>query len=118
MKGEARLPEGEQPVLRLIPMPADTNAHGTIFGGWTEWPTALPSGKLAYKRLNNARDNLILDGKDIGKVSVEAFCPKMAASPLGIYKLGINANTLRGSSGASFENVAYTKFLCDTANIG
>ena len=24
----------EQPVLRIVPMPADTNAHGTIFGGW------------------------------------------------------------------------------------
>jgi acyl-CoA thioesterase YciA len=30
----AQLPAGEQPVLRIIPMPADTNAHGTIFGGW------------------------------------------------------------------------------------
>ena len=28
------LPENEQPVLRIVPMPADTNAHGTIFGGW------------------------------------------------------------------------------------
>jgi len=27
------LPPGEQPVLRIVPMPADTNAHGTIFGG-------------------------------------------------------------------------------------
>jgi acyl-CoA thioesterase YciA len=27
------LPKGEQPVLRIVPMPADTNAHGTIFGG-------------------------------------------------------------------------------------
>ena len=24
----------EEPVLRIVPMPADTNAHGTIFGGW------------------------------------------------------------------------------------
>ena len=29
-----QLPDGEQPVLRIVPMPADTNAHGTIFGGW------------------------------------------------------------------------------------
>ena len=27
-------PPDEQPVLRIVPMPADTNAHGTIFGGW------------------------------------------------------------------------------------
>ena len=30
----ATLPDGEMPVLRIVPMPADTNAHGTIFGGW------------------------------------------------------------------------------------
>ncbi len=29
-----KLPENEMPVLRIVPMPADTNAHGTIFGGW------------------------------------------------------------------------------------
>lgn len=28
------LPKGEMPVLRIVPMPADTNAQGTIFGGW------------------------------------------------------------------------------------
>ena len=28
------LPVGRQPVIRVVPMPADTNAHGTIFGGW------------------------------------------------------------------------------------
>ena len=29
-----QLPKDRQPVIRIIPMPADTNAHGTIFGGW------------------------------------------------------------------------------------
>lgn len=29
-----QLPSDRQPVIRIIPMPADTNAHGTIFGGW------------------------------------------------------------------------------------
>jgi acyl-CoA thioesterase YciA len=29
-----QLPADRQPVIRIIPMPADTNAHGTIFGGW------------------------------------------------------------------------------------
>ena len=28
------LPSDDRPVLRIVPMPADTNAHGTIFGGW------------------------------------------------------------------------------------
>ena len=31
---DVQLPTDRQPVIRIIPMPADTNAHGTIFGGW------------------------------------------------------------------------------------
>ncbi len=29
-----KLPSDRQPTIRIIPMPADTNANGTIFGGW------------------------------------------------------------------------------------
>lgn len=28
------LPEGKMPTLRTVPMPADTNSSGDIFGGW------------------------------------------------------------------------------------
>lgn len=28
------LPKDRMPTMRVIPMPADTNANGTIFGGW------------------------------------------------------------------------------------
>ena len=30
----ARLPDDKELVLRVIPMPADVNANGDIFGGW------------------------------------------------------------------------------------
>jgi acyl-CoA thioesterase YciA len=30
----AELPEGMQLVMRVMPMPADANANGDIFGGW------------------------------------------------------------------------------------
>lgn len=29
-----RLPAGCDPVLRVMPMPADANIHGDVFGGW------------------------------------------------------------------------------------
>ena len=29
-----KLPENTQPTIRVLPMPADTNAAGDIFGGW------------------------------------------------------------------------------------
>ena len=28
------LPEGKSPTLRVMPMPADANVHGDVFGGW------------------------------------------------------------------------------------
>src|SRR3970282_1351973 len=28
------LPKGKAPALRVVPMPADANHHGDIFGGW------------------------------------------------------------------------------------
>jgi acyl-CoA thioesterase YciA len=31
---DATLPEGRDPVLRLVPMPTDTNYAGDVFGGW------------------------------------------------------------------------------------
>lgn len=44
------LPAGEQPTLRIIPMPADTNAHGTIFGGWVMAQVDLAGSVPAVER--------------------------------------------------------------------
>ena len=44
------LPEGEQPVLRIVPMPADTNAHGTIFGGWVMSQVDVAGSVAAWER--------------------------------------------------------------------
>ena len=46
------LPEGEQPVLRIVPMPADTNAHGTIFGGWVMAQVDVAGSIPAWARAN------------------------------------------------------------------
>jgi acyl-CoA thioesterase YciA len=45
-----KLPHDEQPVLRIIPMPADTNAHGTIFGGWVMAQVDLAGSVPAVER--------------------------------------------------------------------
>ena len=44
------LPQGEQPVLRIVPMPADTNAHGTIFGGWVMSQVDIAGSVAAWER--------------------------------------------------------------------
>ncbi len=42
-----RLPEGKEPVLRVMPMPADVNHNGDIFGGWIMAQVDLAGGILA-----------------------------------------------------------------------
>jgi acyl-CoA thioesterase YciA len=38
------------PVLRIVPMPADTNAHGTIFGGWVMAQVDIAGSIPAWER--------------------------------------------------------------------
>lgn len=40
--------QGRDPVLVVIPMPADTNAQGDIFGGWLLAQMDLAAGTAAY----------------------------------------------------------------------
>jgi acyl-CoA thioesterase YciA len=42
-----KLPEGKQPALRVLPMPADANQNGDIFGGWIMAQVDLAGGTAA-----------------------------------------------------------------------
>jgi acyl-CoA thioesterase YciA len=44
-----KLPEGKEPVLRVVPMPADANQHGDIFGGWIMSQVDIAGGVLAAR---------------------------------------------------------------------
>ena len=44
-----RLPEGKQPALRVVPMPADANQHGDIFGGWIMSQVDIAGGMVAAR---------------------------------------------------------------------
>lgn len=50
----ARLPEAS-PVLRVMPMPADANIHGDVFGGWimanVDVAGAIPAARRANGRV-------------------------------------------------------------------
>jgi acyl-CoA thioesterase YciA len=49
MTTELKLPD-QDPVLRVIPMPADTNASGDIFGGWLMSQVDLSASVIAIRR--------------------------------------------------------------------
>jgi len=44
-----RIP-GKEPVLRVVPMPADVNQHGDIFGGWIMSQVDIAGGVVAARR--------------------------------------------------------------------
>ncbi len=62
------LPEGEQPVLRVLPMPADANQHGDIFGGWIMSQVDIAGGVTAARRARGR----------VATVAVNAFQFKQA----------------------------------------
>ena len=44
-----KLPEGKLPALRVMPMPADANQNGDIFGGWIMSQVDIAGGTVAGK---------------------------------------------------------------------
>src|SRR5436309_12769516 len=44
-----KLPEGKQPALRVMPMPADANQNGDIFGGWIMAQVDIAGGAVAAR---------------------------------------------------------------------
>lgn len=42
-----KLPEDKQPALRVVPMPADANQNGDIFGGWIMSQVDIAGGMRA-----------------------------------------------------------------------
>lgn len=45
-----QLPQGEEPQIRVMAMPADTNASGDIFGGWLMSQVDIAGSIAAYRR--------------------------------------------------------------------
>jgi len=46
------LPGGRMPVLRVLPMPADANIHGDVFGGWIMSQVDIAGSLPAVRRAN------------------------------------------------------------------
>lgn len=51
MTDSVRLPDGK-PVLRVMPMPADANIHGDVFGGWIMAQVDIAGAVPAARRAN------------------------------------------------------------------
>jgi acyl-CoA thioesterase YciA len=61
MEGET-LPPQDQPAIRTIAMPADTNPAGDIFGGWLMSQMDLAAGNLAALTARGRSATVAVDG--------------------------------------------------------
>ena len=64
-----QLPTGTEPVLRVVPMPADANYAGDIFGGWimsqVDIAGAIPALRLARGRVATVAVNSFVFKKPV-----------------------------------------------------
>jgi acyl-CoA thioesterase YciA len=58
----ATLPPQDQPAIRTIAMPADTNPAGDIFGGWLMSQMDLAAGNLAALTARGRAATVAVDG--------------------------------------------------------
>lgn len=89
-KENSRLPDG-MPTLRVMPMPADANVHGDVFGGWIMAQVDI-AGAIPAVRRSNGR---------VGTVAVNSFVfkqPVFVGDLLSFYakivKTGITSITV------------------------
>jgi acyl-CoA thioesterase YciA len=64
MMAPPRLPDGAELVMRVMPMPADTNNNGDIFGGWlmaqVDLAGSVLPGRIAKGRITTVAVNQFL----------------------------------------------------------
>ena len=80
-----RLPDGT-PTLRVMPMPADANIHGDVFGGWIMSQVDIAGAIPAVRRANGR----------VGTVAVNSFLfkqPVFVGDLLSFYARIINTGT-------------------------
>lgn len=78
--GGVTLPE-EEPVLRVVPMPADVNASGDVFGGWVmaqvDIAGAIPAWRRARGRIATVAVNSFVFKEPISVGDLVSFYAKV-----------------------------------------
>ena len=77
----AELPPNEEPVLRMVPRPSDTNAAGDIFGGWimsqVDIAGAVPAARRAKGRVATVAVNAFTFKKPVYVADLVSFYAKV-----------------------------------------
>jgi len=79
----AQLPTDCEPVLRVMPMPADLNAYGDVFGGWimaqVDIAGAIPAMRRARGRVATVAVNSFIFKQPISVGDLVSFYARVAS---------------------------------------
>jgi len=74
----------KQPVLRVMPMPADVNAYGDVFGGWimaqVDVAGAIPAMHLAHGRVATVSVHSFVFKQPVSVGDVVSFFAEVVAT--------------------------------------
>ena len=76
----------------------------------------LRSDQLDAERVRDPARDLVLQGEEIARVTVEALGPKMRVGQ-GIDQLGVDSNPVARPPDASFEHIAHAQFAADLLRV-
>lgn len=81
--GACRLPD-RQPILRVVPMPADVNPQGDVFGGWimaqVDVAGAIPAMHRARGRVTTVAVNSFLFKQPVSVGDVVSFFAEVVST--------------------------------------
>ena len=79
----AELPSDREPVLRVMPMPADLNAYGDVFGGWimaqVDIAGAIPAMRRARGRVATVSVNSFVFKQPVSVGDLVSFYARVAS---------------------------------------
>jgi hypothetical protein len=79
-------------------------------------PGSLRTDQLEVQRQRNAARNLVLDGEQITRATVEPLRPQMRAA-LGINQLRVDPDLVTRTSYAALQYIAHTKLAADLLRV-
>ena len=111
-----------EPILRLVPRPADINANGHIFGGWVLSQMDIAAGIVASRRAEGPVATVAIEAmKFIGPIllhdviSVYARIERTGRTSMGI-RIEVIASRNRGTEQVKVTEALFTFVALDEDN--
>lgn len=113
------LPEGRELVLKVIPMPADTNGNGDIFGGWVLSQMDIAAGIVASRRAGGSVATIAIERMEFiapihlrDVISVYAEVERVGRTSMGV-RIEVIATRDRGATDIKVTDGLFTFVALD-----